>query len=542
MNLTSEDFHKYFETRLGRDMKRATVGFVAKCLFHDDRTASLSIHPSKGVWKCHAGCGEGGIIDFEVRYSKCDKSTAWANISEVLGGKQIGVFQQKPEAVYTYRDSQGRVIFEKVRYVGKRFVNRRPDGKHGWINNLEGIARKPLYNLNQVITAQEVCVCEGEKDADNLANAMATMAAESGTRLATTTNFDGAGKWRAEDAVYFAGKRVVIFPDNDDIGRRHAQQVAQSVYPLAAGVKVVNLSTIGEKGDVSDYLRDRSIDELMREVNHAQQWKPTGDSGLFIPAHKFLASCPEEIDWLVEGVIQRGANGFIAADPKAGKSWAAVDLAISLATGSSWLDFRVPSPVRVAIVSREDNPSLTQWRMRGLARGKMAVLEGNDRMYINSRQQSAEFMLDDQQQVGDLIQAMKEFRPEFAIFDVFNRIHRADENDNQEMCAVLEELSRIQREVGCAIAVVHHFNKSGEGSIIRRLRGSSAISGWAEWIVGISMHEATSKVRKMEFECKAGEYPDPIFWTIDSEDNVSHLVRKNLGETANAGAQAGRLM
>jgi len=51
---------------------------------------------------------------------------------------------------------------------------------------------------------------------------------------------------------------------------------------------------------------------------------------LFVPAPNFVAQAPEQTDWLVEGVIERGANGFFVAQPKGGKSWAAIDLALSL--------------------------------------------------------------------------------------------------------------------------------------------------------------------------------------------------------------------
>jgi DNA primase len=48
---------------------------------------------------------------------------------------------------------------------------------------------------------------------------------------------------------------VVILPDNDEPGRLHAQQVATSVYNVAASVKVLHLPDLPEKGDVSDWFR-----------------------------------------------------------------------------------------------------------------------------------------------------------------------------------------------------------------------------------------------------------------------------------------------
>src|SRR5208283_1575726 len=177
---------------------------------------------------------------------------------------------------------------------------------------------------------------------------------------------------------------------------------------------------------------------------------------------------------------ERGANGFFCAAPKGGKSWAAIDMAISLATGSDWMGFRVPRAAKVALISREDNPALTSWRLRHLFMGKPSaswdLLYAN--LYVNSRAQTPELMLDSAEQAQELRVALRRRNIEFAIFDVFNVMHAADENDAQEMRAVLRELSRIQTEVGCGIAVVHHFNKLDGGTMTQRLRGSSAIAGW----------------------------------------------------------------
>jgi hypothetical protein len=352
---------------------------------------------------------------------------------------------------------------------------------------------------------------------------------DAGVYVAATTNFDGAGKWKDEYSAYFAGKRVVILPDNDEPGEKHALRVAASIYPHALGVKIVRLPGLEAKGDVSDYLKSHTGSDLFAEIQKALQWHPPIEArGLLVPLTSFLKEAPEEIDWLITGVIQRGANGFLCAVPKGGKSWAATDMALSLAMGVPWLGFDVPKPVRFALISREDIPTLTAWRTKHLLLGKRGdtnLAETN--LYINTRQQSNELMLDNEEQVGELVMAMKWRQVEFAIFDVFNVMHGADENDNPEMRKVLRQLSKIQSQVGCGIGVVHHSNKAESGSMTQRLRGSSAIAGWAEWLIGISIVDEEQKIRRMEFELKAAQPPNPINFRIVSNDanGVASLAR-----------------
>lgn len=524
MKLRPDAVRSYFESRLQGQKFAHTAEVKARCPFHDDRIPSMSINLEKGVWKCHAGCGSGGLLDFEVKFSGCDLETAKANLAELLGDKQAFTFATKPEAVYQYHEANGRLVFEKLRYAGKRFVQRKPSGEKSWEYKL-GDCKKPLYRLPEVLVANEIFICEGEKDADSV-RALNLGNRDAGLFVAATTNFDGAGKWHDEYAPYFLGKKVVIFPDNDDPGRKHAEQVALSLYPHANGIKIVVLPGLSEKGDVSDFLKAHSATDLISEIKRAPRWQPLEDQQkLLVPVSALVSGFPEEVDWLVEGIVERGANGFISAVPKGGKSWAAVDLALSLALGCDWLGFRVPRPVPVALISREDNPSLTAWRIQHLYAAKScpvpALIETN--LYVNTRQQSAELMLDQPEQMQELLVAMRQVRPQFAIFDVFNVLHAKDENDNQEMRSVLRQFTRIQAEIGCGIAVVHHYNKNDQGSLTQRLRGSSAIAGWAEFLIGISMANEDSRTRRMEFECKAACPPEPIYFSIDSKNGGTRL-------------------
>jgi hypothetical protein len=354
---------------------------------------------------------------------------------------------------------------------------------------------------------------------------------EAGLFVAVTTNFDGAGKWKDDYSAYFAGKRVVILPDNDEAGEKHALRVAESAHRYALGIKIVRLPGLAEKGDVTDFLQTRASADLVSEIQKAPRWHPSakGDT-LLAPVASFLRQAPGEIDWLINGLIQRGANGFICAVPKGGKSWAAGDMAISLALGCPWLGFDVPTPARVALISREDAPALTSWRVKHLFAGKNAreanLLETN--LYVNTRQRSAELMLDNEEQAYELVSALKQRQIEFAIFDVFNVLHTADENDNTEMRRVLRQLSKIQAEVGCGIGVVHHFNKADQGSMTQRLRGSSAIAGWAEWLIGISIVDEEQRVRRMEFELKAAQPLRSITFQIVSDDMSGVATLKRL--------------
>jgi putative DNA primase/helicase len=174
-------------------------------------------------------------------------------------------------AEYDYRDADGKLIFQAVRRVPKDFRQRRPDGKGDWIWDVKGCAVIP-YRLPELLAAdatQPVAIVEGEKDADRLA----------ALGIVATCNAGGAGKWRPAHAKFLKGRHVVVLPDNDGPGRKHAEQVCQTLEGLAASIRVVELPDLPDKGDVSDWLdRGGTADELRKMFAAVEPWAPTRPS------------------------------------------------------------------------------------------------------------------------------------------------------------------------------------------------------------------------------------------------------------------------
>ena len=49
----------------GVELKGSGDNLLGLCPFHDDKSPSLSVNPTKNVWKCHGACDKGGsVIDW----------------------------------------------------------------------------------------------------------------------------------------------------------------------------------------------------------------------------------------------------------------------------------------------------------------------------------------------------------------------------------------------------------------------------------------------------------------------------------------------
>jgi len=75
--------------------------------------------------------------------------------------------RRREVATYDYHDERGALLYQIVRFEPKAFRCRRPDGKGGWLWNLDG-ARVVPYRLPGLAEAQRVYIPKGEKDADAL--------------------------------------------------------------------------------------------------------------------------------------------------------------------------------------------------------------------------------------------------------------------------------------------------------------------------------------------------------------------------------------
>jgi hypothetical protein len=89
----------------------------------------------------------------------------------------------------------------------------------------------PLYHRDELPADGPIHVCEGEK---------ATDAARS-VGLAATTSAHGCNAGDKTDWRPLAGREIIILPDNDDDGRKYAENVAATLTMLGCTVRVVNL-------------------------------------------------------------------------------------------------------------------------------------------------------------------------------------------------------------------------------------------------------------------------------------------------------------
>ncbi len=242
------DFSKYEHLIAQLQGVRRDGDYIrAICPGHDDRKQSLSLWIGKDgrlMIGCHAGCQKATIL--------LVMGWTWANLMPSSDRQRESKSSFKIAKTYDYLDESGRLLYQAVRMVPKDFRQRRPDGKGGWTWSL-GDCRRVLYRLPELLAAEPkrlVWVLEGEKDVDNLRQAVGA--------VATTKACGAKSAWLDDYSLTLADRHVAIVPDNDTAGRSVIAPILGSLLRYGArSVRIIELGGLGEHGDMSDWLSHR---------------------------------------------------------------------------------------------------------------------------------------------------------------------------------------------------------------------------------------------------------------------------------------------
>lgn len=239
--------------------KKSGNGWQVKCPSHADRVASLSITNGGGkiLLHCHAGCTAMAIVaslglrmgDLFAEPREYEQSN---DLPKQFDGSPV-------TTAYEYRDAEGNLRYRVLRTVNKDFPQQRlENGKWIW----KGPEVKYLYRLPELLaddSDQPIFIPEGEKDVDALRK----------LGLLATCNSGGAEKF-TQDNEALRGRTVVILPDNDAAGSRHAAQVEDKLQGIAAKVITLEFEDLPDKGDVSDWIKAGGTkDQLLIAVDRA---------------------------------------------------------------------------------------------------------------------------------------------------------------------------------------------------------------------------------------------------------------------------------
>ncbi|MBQ4262182.1 MAG: AAA family ATPase [Ruminococcus sp.] len=246
------------------------------------------------------------------------------------------------------------------------------------------------------------------------------------------------------------------------------------------------------RGGKKQYIIDTNIGK--RDWTEWRDWIESMNDDLpdFENLADYFDNPPPLAPPLIDGVLRQGHKMLIAGPPKAGKSFALIELAIAIAEGVPWLGFncaqgkvmyvnleldkascyrRFIDVYKAMGVSPENVRSIDIWNLRGLS----VPMDKLAPMLIRRA-------------------AKKGFIA--VIIDPIYKVLTGDENSAEQMARFCNQFDKVCTELGCSVIYCHHHSKGSQGGkrSMDRASGSGVFSRDPDALLDLTELEITESL------------------------------------------------
>jgi len=191
-----------------------------------------------------------------------------------------------------------------------------------------------------------------------------------------------------------------------------------------------------------------------------------------------------ELEWLVEGVIPARGLVVLAGRPKSGKSWLALDLALSVAGGADCLGRPTGGKGTTIYLALEDTDARIKERSE-------IIGVSPDNAFIATSWAAA-----DQGGYEELREMVRELRPKLVIVDTLSSFKAGSAVLRKPQFEIDYEQARklkdIADEHNCCVLVVHHTRKADADDVFDTVSGTLGLNAVADTIA-ILQHQRGSE-------------------------------------------------
>lgn len=407
-----------------------------------------------------------GLLEYEgadIRYGKDKHGNFIALLIQDINGKRRGI-----QKIY---DNGSKIFTTKMKKEGCFILI---DGNPNVINICEGFATGLSLRLANGSTI--FCAL----DANNLKSValalklwletkaikpIVTITADNDFRLPTDKNQQNTGIIKAKEAAIETGFQLT-YPTLDnvkcDFNDIHIKQGLDSVLQILSINRIDDLNEI-KNLDVAK-LPFAMIEEAIKK-NKCRQ---------IIKGNDLMKKAFKEVEFIVDSLIPESSLNLLAAPPKVGKSWLAMDLALGVALGGKALGRLDCTKQNVLYLSLDSsNEQKLQSRLKILETSNKVNIPDN-LCFLTSFSQGKEA-------ITELLEIIKEHNFKFVIIDILHNLKDLNSTKNKSVYDsdynFIRDFRTITEETGCAILFVHHTNKGKHDDVLNQISGSNGLVG-----------------------------------------------------------------
>ena len=169
----------------------------------------------------------------------------------------------------------------------------------------------------------------------------------------------------------------------------------------------------------------------------------------------------EDVKWVVKDLFAKKLVSVIFSEPGVGKTILAMDIAAKLTRGEAIFNhYRVERPMKVLYFQGDFPNTIMKNRL------KQMFYNPDDKYFklVNCYEaESKGFSIDltNEQGQENLKTLLKEYKPDFVIFDTFISFFDGDENKQKDVKEPIDFLRKLTSNYDCSILLCHHSRKRG---------------------------------------------------------------------------------
>jgi hypothetical protein len=208
-------------------------------------------------------------------------------------------------------------------------------------------------------------------------------------------------------------------------------------------------------------------------------------------------------EWLIEPIMPAGGLVGLYGPPGVGKSFIAIDMALSVASGRPWQG-HVTRQGFVLYIAAEGGTGITK---RVAAWLKTRV--------IPASQLAAAWLMEaipvyndstDLERVLERVETEIQTKPTLVVVDTLARCFDGNENEQLDMGRFIKGIDRMRHDFDATVMVVHHTRLDGD-----RERGNTAFRGAADAMLSVSRGHGGTMILSCNKQKDAEEFGDEGF-------------------------------
>ena len=192
------------------------------------------------------------------------------------------------------------------------------------------------------------------------------------------------------------------------------------------------------------------------------------------------------INWIVKDLLPEGL-AILAGRPKFGKSWMAMNIAISVAEGNKALGYFDTVKHKVLYIALEDNDRRLQSRINNILNCEIDKSASENLLLMTEKSKLPKLSETGLEEIEKIINDEPEIK--LIIIDTLGRIRgntkRHDNNIYQADYDLSSGLQGLAIGHHLCIMLIHHTKKAGEENVVDEISGTTGLPGGSDTIIVI---------------------------------------------------------